>query len=288
MKTLKIIFSAIVLSFIAVSCIVDDEVDVNFGEGAYIVGFENPVAVESYFTDEGTITKNYPLNVLGGADGTPPKEDITVTYEIDPASTATEGVEFDFVTSGGTLTIPAGQSFVNFPLKVNTGNFNSTEKTELILKITSTNSDNAVVSAIDNTLAITFVGCLSTLDSFTYVVTTVRGDGALVTDQVTETLTLIDVNTFQTESVGAFGPSSAGGPIAPPANYNGFIFSDICGEITVNSQNLGGYYSNLVFGNGTATTPDGTVDPVTGDITISYTITFAAGNRTFVSTYVKQ
>lgn len=288
MRTLKIIFSSIVLSFLAVSCIVDDETDVNFGEGPYVIGFENALAVESYFTDEGTITKQYPLNVLGGSDGSPTEEDITVTYEIDPASTATEGVEFDFVTTGGTLTIPAGQSFVNFPLKINTGNFNLTEKTELILKITATNSDNAVVSALNNTLAITFVGCLSTLDQNTYVVTTVRGDGAVVTNGVTETLTLIDVNTFRTESVGAFGPSSAGGPISPPANYNGFIFSDICGEITVQSQNLGGYYSNLVFGNGTATVPDGTVDPATGDIIISYTITFAAGNQTYVSTYVKQ
>lgn len=286
MKTFKIILSALALSFLTVSCLVDDET-VDFGQGPYIIGFKNAVAVESYFTDEGTITKQYPVDVLGGSDGSLIKQDITVTYEIDPASTATEGVEFDFVTTGGSLTIPAGRTFVNFPLKINTGNFNSTEKTELILNLTATDSNNAVVSALNNTLSITFVGCLSTLDDFTYIVTTVRGDGAVVTNAISQTLTQVDVNTFRTPSVGAFGPLSAGGSLVPPANYDGYIFSDICGEITVNSQNLGGYYTNLVFGNGTDTTADGVVDPATGNITISYTITFAAGNRTFVSTYVK-
>lgn len=177
---------------------------------------------------------------------------------------------------------------MNFPLKVNTGNFNTTEKTELILKLTATDSDNAVVSALNDKLSITFVGCLSTLDSFTYEVTTVRGDGTVVTDHFLQTLTYIDVNTFRTESVGAYGAGSIGGSLVPPANYDGYIFSDICGELSMASQNLGGYYSNLVFGNGTAGTPDGTVDPATGNFTISYTITFAAGNQTYVSTYVKQ
>lgn len=280
MKTFKIILSAFVLSFLAVSCLVDDEADVNFGNGPYVIGFKSDVAIETYFTDEGTVTKEYPVNVLGGSDGTLIDKDITVTYEIDPSSTAVEGNEFDFVTTGGSLTIPAGQSFVGFPLKINTGNFNPTEKTELILTLTATSSDDAVVSAINNKLSITFVGCLSVINEFTYDVVTTRSDGA-VYNVSTESFTVLGVNEFLSESTGGFGPGGVRGSYVPPAPYNGFKFVDVCGELTIPSQNLIGYYSNLVYGTGS-------VDPVTGDIIFHYTITFSDGNSEFESVFTKQ
>lgn len=280
MKKLKFILPALAFLLTATSCVIDDEVDQQYEQSPYVVGFLNDFAAESYFEDEGVVEKNYAVDILGGSDGSLPTEDIVVSYEIDPASTATEGQEFNFVDNSGTLTIPAGSTFANFPLEINTGNLDPNEPTELILNLTGTNSDNAVVSALNDQFSITFVGCQSTVDENTYVVNTYRvSTGALVKSGI-ENITMNSVNDFRTMSTGAYGPDSAGGPIAPPANYNGFNFIDICGEISVPSQNLGGYYSNQVFGSGS-------VD-ADGNIEIIYTITFAAGDQVFRSEYEVQ
>ncbi len=50
--------------------------------------------------------------------------------------------------------------------------------------------------------------------------------------------------------------------------------------VTVPNQYLLDYYSNEVFGH-----LPGSVDPATGVIKTFYTVTFAAGNRTYETTY---
>ncbi|HET8886495.1 MAG TPA: hypothetical protein VFM70_09125 [Salinimicrobium sp.] len=281
MKKLKLIFPALILAVFATSCMVEDET-VEYDQSPYVVGFKNAVAAESYFVDEGAVLKNYAVDILGGDDGTPAEEDITVTYVIDPASTATEGQEFNFVDNSGTLTIPAGATFANFPLEINTGNLDPNVPTELILNLTSTSSDNAVISALNDQLSITFVGCQSQVDEFTYDIATTRlSDNGLMAVS-TETITMTTVNNFFTMSTGPYGPIAgnyAGGNIAAE---NGFHFVDICGEITINSQGLANNsYSNQVFGSGS-------VDPDTGVITLTYTITYGSGNQLFQTVYTPQ
>ncbi len=279
MKNIKSILPAFVLLLFASSCVVDDEVDTSFGESPYVIGFKNAVAAESYFSDEGAVLKNYAVDILGGADGTPAEQDIVVSYEIDAASTATEGQEFNFVDNSGTLTIPAGSTFANFPLEINTGSLDPNEPTELILNLTEVSGPPSVISALNDQLSITFVGCQSTVDEHTYMVTTTRLADGFVEKTGLETITMTSVNNFVTESTGPFGPDARRGSIA---DINGFNFNDICGAITVPKQGLAdNSYSNEVAGTGS-------VDPETGTITINYYIMFSGTPERYQSVYVIQ
>ncbi|TQD34822.1 hypothetical protein [Haloflavibacter putidus] len=278
MKNIKILLFAFVASIFASSCLVDDDVAREFDESPAVVGFKNDLAAENYFSDEGAVLTNYPVVLLGnGGDGTYPTEDIVIAYEIDASSTATEGQEFDFTSNSGTLTIEAGSGFANFGIDINTGNLDPNVPTELILNLTEVIQGEAVISSVNNTLAITFVGCQSDVNEYTYNVTTTRlSDGALMGSDE-ENIMEIGVNNFKTESTGPYGVGNyAGGDIG--GGDNGFTFIDICGQITVSSQNLVGAYSNQVFG-------AGSVDPETGVITITYTITYSSGDSVFESVY---
>ena len=59
-----------------------------------------------------------------------------------------------------------------------------------------------------------------------------------------------------------------------------FVFSDVCGVLTIAPQYLCDAYSNEVVGSGT-------VDAATGNLHFEYTIDFAAGKRHYTVTYVK-
>lgn len=282
MKNLKKLMILLIVPFLSVSCIVED--DENTGlQGAenspIAVGFNNSVALESYFEDIGPITKEYPVNVLGGNSGYPSSTDLVVSYTIDPSSTAVEGSEFDFVDTSGSLTIPAGSTFAQFPLIINTGGLDPDMPTELILKLESVSGADSYVSSLNDELKITFVGCQSTLNLFTYNVVTTRDDGAVV-DFGTQDIRIAAPNTFITRSTGLWAVGSI-------ADDQGLTFTDICGDLTITGQNLAqGTYSNQVTGTG-ANGAAGTVDPLTGNFSLSYSITFSAGDATYTSVYTK-
>jgi hypothetical protein len=88
-------------------------------------------------------------------------------------------------------------------------------------------------------------------------------------DEITQT----GVGTYRTTEVAHYiGGLGVGTP--------GYTFQDVCNVITVPMQDLLDYYSNDVFGH-----LPGSVDPATGVIHTFYTVTFAAGNRTYDCTY---
>jgi len=282
MKNLKILLIVLIASLTSVSCLVDDE-DKTLDAVAntpYVVGFKTKAASESYFQDLGAIPASYKVDLIGGQDGTPADTDLVLTYQVSSESTATAGVEFDFVNTPGTVTIPANSDFATIDILINTGNFNLTSPTTLILDLVSVQNDGALIAAQNNQLVVTFVGCQADAHLYDYQVTTVQlSNGNLVNNQV-ENIALTSVNNFRTRTVGSFGVGAASGSLVPPANYDGYNFSVICGEITVPEQNLGGYYSNLVFGSGS-------IDQDTGTITVTYTVTFGSGDRAYTSTYTR-
>lgn len=283
MKNFKLILTLLLSSFVLNSCLVDDEDQTldAMSSTPYTIGFASSSANESLPEDIGPITKQYPVVIIGGKDGSSPTSDIEITYVVDQeASTATEGVEFDFVESTGKLTIPAGSDFVNFPLIINTGNLDKNQPSSLVLNLTGTSSsgEKSVIASVRESITITFVGCNSSVDQFTYLVTTtVDAGGAVETNQL-ETITKLDVNTFRTATVGPFGPGARRGDIG---GTNGFTFTDVCGNIVIENQNLVDLYSNEVYGSGT-------VDPETGNITFKYAITFGGTPTFYTSTFVKQ
>ncbi len=278
MKNLKLLSIVLLTALFSQSCIVDDEVDSGFTEGPRAVGFLSPFESVAYFEDLGAVRREFPVSLIGGADGTTSASPITVNYAVDPSSTATEGVEFNFVDTSTVVTIPANGTFVQIPIDVNTASLNPTMKTTLRLVLTSTNEAGTTVSTLNETFDIIFVGCQSTIGDFSYQVTATRDDGAQW-NQGTETFTLTDINTFKTVTTGGWGA----GTIAPDQGYN---LIDICGDITVPLQGLAqGFYSNEVTG----LTNDGTDGEVlaNGDVRIVYEIGFGSGDRVYTNYYTK-
>lgn len=265
-----------------ISCTDDDiRTEHQLDSGPKVIGFSSSFESVAYFEDLGAVERNFPVNIIGTGNGQLSSSDITVSYEVDPSSTAVEGTEYDFVDTSGAVTIPAGSSFGMFPLLVNTGQLDPVQKTELVLNLTSSTGDTTV-GAQYSTLRIVFVGCQTQIatagvpGSFSVLVE--RNDGASWSFG-TETLTLVDINTIKTTTTGGW----SAGTIAPDQGYN---FIDICGDITVPVQGLcQGYYSNQVYG----LTDDGTDGSVTdaNNFEATYEITFAAGNRQYTNTYVR-
>lgn len=278
---MKKIVAILLLSVSLFSCDKDDSnlEDANFANTPRVVGFLKATQNVPYFEDLGTIRRQFPFDVLNGGGGAPFAEDLTITYEVDASSTAVEGVEFNFVDAAKTVVVPAGGNFGSLPLDVITGNFNPTAKTSLVLNMTAVDKDGFVISAQSKQVTINFIGCLSQVNGL-YTVVVTRGDGVSVT-RLNENVSLQDVNYFRTTTSGTFTV----GQLSPPGSYAGFYFTDICGDISVESQNLAGVYSNQVRGLST-TGEDGEVLSA-NQFRVTYEITFAAGNQTYTGVYTR-
>jgi len=279
---MKKLLSLMFILAASISCTEDNlEPEGNF-QGPKVVGFGTSFESVAHFADIGVVERTFPVNLIGLGNGSTSPEPIEVSYTIDAANTtAVEGVEFNFADTSGKVTIPAGGTFGLFPLNVNTGNFNPTEKTQLVLKLTSATGET-VVGEQYNSLRIVFVGCQSELatpegTSYTAVVTSSTG---FVRTYPNEIVTLTDVNTFHTQNTGTFTSAQLA-----PATDTGFDFIDICGDITVPSQNLASYWGNIVKGLTTDGTDGSVADPNT--FTIVYEISFSAGNRTYTAVYTR-
>lgn len=244
MKNIRLILFALVAFTTVTSCIVDDEPDNSYAEGSYFVGFDKKIAAVTYFADEGVVLNQYPVKLLGGMDGSLPSQDIVINYTIDPSSSAVEGQEFDFVSNTGTLILPAGATFVNFPLNVNTGNFDANLPTTLVLKLVSTSTDGTVVAASKNTLTITFVGCQADLDEYQYNVKVTNDASGVVSDRGTEIIYSEGINLFRTQSTATLGGNGQ------PVDMQGFDFVVLCGDINIPSQGLfqGAFANNELVG----------------------------------------
>lgn len=168
MKNLKLLIAMIMVSVFAVSCIVDDEVDNGFGDTPRVVGFLQPFESVNYFEDLGVIRREFPVSLIGGADGSVSQGDITINFMVNPSSTATAGVEFDFVNTTNSVTIPANATLESIPLDINTANLNPTMKTTLTLDLVSVEQNGTVISTLNKSFDIIFVGCQSTINTFNY------------------------------------------------------------------------------------------------------------------------
>lgn len=278
---MKKIIVLLALAVVGISCSDDSNLpDGSFGDTPRVVGFLKTTQNVPFFEDEGVVLKEFPFDVLGTGDGAPYNEDITLTYAVNTAATtAVVGLEYDWVNTSSTVTIPAGQSFGLLPLNINTGNFNPIAKTSLVLDITAVDKEGFVISNQNKRVTINFIGCLSLLEGMYSVVVT-RGDGATVTRQ-NENISYQDVNYFRTTTSGLYTVAQ----LAPPAPYAGYNFTDICGDISVESQQLGGAYLNKLRGLST-TGEDGKVLNA-NQFKVTYEITFDAGNQTYTGVYTR-
>jgi len=146
------------------------------------------------------------------------------------------------------------------------------EETPVLILNTVSATGDAKVTNNGKPLAISMnFACFSEFQG-TYTVVTTNGSSGVVRTR-TETITKIGVEKYLTSCIGTWA--------TPLSLTYGFVFENSCNVISVPAkQSLANIYSNEVFG-----TKMGSVDPVTGVITIYYTITFAAGNTEYTAVY---
>ncbi|MBD3583393.1 hypothetical protein [Flavobacterium selenitireducens] len=256
----------------------------------FIVGFPSSSATFSYFADEGPVQREVPIVLIGGNEGNPSDEPLVINWRVVPGtepggSTATEGLEYDLPDATGTISIPAGQNFTQFPVIINTGDLNADVSTRLVIELTQVSGDGNIVSYNNRLVTVNFVGCLADLEG-NYNVSTLRESTGQVLNQTDQQIDEVDVNYFVTENTATLTPNQIAGP-------QGFNFEVLCGEITVPSQGLfqGAYPNNVVgvpFDSGEFAGLQGVVMS-DNQFKIRYQVNYggATGIVTVVSTYTR-
>lgn len=290
MKNLKKISLALFSMIALFSCVKDDVED--FKSGSHIVGFKRTSSSYIYTSaDVNPVQITEAIDLIGGQDGTPSDSNITIQFTVDASSTAIQGTDYTINATGNQVTIPANSDFVLLPITVNPSVLPGNQPKTIKINLTQISTGNAVVSDAKKQITITIAKCESALEGdYSLVVT--RIDNGDVYNYSTETITSTGtIGEYVTSSTAEFGDMSLGALddlTLDGAPRNGFIFNDVCQTIVVPEQNLGNYYTNLVFGN-----PDEenevVLDPLGNvvSITMTYTVERAAGNRKYKAVYTK-
>lgn len=275
MKTLKYILILVLSLGVFNSCLVDDTTryDLN-DDGPNLAGFADARTSFSFVSDGNEYDFTVRMKLIGptSMDVT---EDIVVTIDNDASSTAIEGTHFRL--DQPSITLKKSDNYLGLmPITILTQGIIAplAKAPVLVLKVVSaTGAENVLNNG--KTLEITLnYGCFSDLAG-TYNAHLIRTnpDGSQVTYNFVDVITQTGTGEYRTTEVAHYiGGLGVG--------TNGYTFLDVCNVITVPNQNLVDYYSNEVFGH-----KPGSVDPATGVIHTYYTVTFAAGNRTYDCTY---
>jgi hypothetical protein len=194
------------------------------------VGFNKVTQNEAYFSNIGPVNSSLTVDQIGfGSGGNVSGNPITITFSIDAAnSTAVEGNEFSFPSASRTVTIPAGSTFAQIPYIVNTGSFNATQKTSVVIKLVS--STDGVISEKNKTVTINFVGCSTNLQG-SY--TTNLAPGTVGNPAAPATVTKIAPNVYRSTRMP--GITSGGQPLT-------FDFTDVCKTLELSSWQLDSSY----------------------------------------------
>lgn len=279
---MKKIFLLLAISFASVSCLVDDEVE-NYAGSSNVIGFENESQFGSYVASGEVVDLNVPVLLVGGGQGLPMESDVTVTYALDASSTATEGLEFDFVNPSKTLVLEGGLTSALVPIKINTGNLETgVEGQKTIVLNLTTVSNGAVIASNMDQIVITLNGlCYSNLaGSYNLSVTRLSPAGGPYSFP-NEILDQVADGVYNTTTTGNYDLT-----LLTSASDAGFTFTDVCGSLLMETQNLGSVYSNIVT-QSPAQADASLVDEGTGVLTIEYSVWFTNNTveRTFRGVY---
>jgi hypothetical protein len=296
-NTFKKLFLFLFIAGVTVSCDLGPDKELDYGSGAFVAQFHEAEKTALFLKDDAVV---YPYEIpveLVGGNGLAINKDINLSFEVDLVnSTAVEGVHFDFVNPTNTLVIASGNTFSTIKITVNSGNLDDQNPPVLVLKLTAVNAEGVEVLASGNksTIALTLQGqCSSDLGGMYNLVTTRLDNGltyVLPNEEVAETAP----GEYLTSSTGPYnnrGLISAGAQITNGPSA-GFFFNEVCGRIALKTGQrlggqLGGGYSNAVFQT-PAQYAVSSVNPVTGVITIEYSVFFAAGDRQYRGVYTPQ
>lgn len=229
MKKLTTYFMIFTLSLMFTSC-VDDGADTdNFDEGANIVGFSRSEISANALADGNTITIQAPVLVTGPTSANI-TNNVTVTVEIDPSSTAIQGTHFEMDVNSldllksngleGSIPITIITTGIVPPLAV---------APVLVLNIKTTSEEGTVISGRTGQVTITInYLCFSNLAG-TYVISYSSGDQPHYVTELSDGL-------YQIHSMMGW----------PTASY-AVKFTDTCGILELLNE---WQFSNTIYGEG--------------------------------------
>lgn len=270
LNKLFIILTAVVLA----ACFEDPGTDIVWGDEAYVeidrAGQPNPT-INSIFTrlSDGT---TYPLNVQINLMGRPRATATTVQFEIASTSTAVEGVHYNKLTSGNTITIPAGANTANIQFEVIADAIEPLEVWPLTINITG--GDLPLSKYVSATFRLQ-VACPSDLGgtynySTTSIVAGAGGNAAACGGTVTGTGTLTEsttTNGVYTVSDASFGQFGCAWSDTPPGGT--LRLNDLCNVLSFTGADKYGDNYSISVVSVTATT-----------LVFDWTNTYGDGGRT--------
>ena len=280
-KNLK--FVAIALLTLGVSScdeILDDDLT-DFGNGPNFVGF-SAASVTAPF-EIGAEPQTYEYNIPLFLDG-PTSEfetgEIVVTFELDAASTAQPGFNYDF-TAGNTVTLNEENNFsANIPVTVYTEGVEPPTVESLILNITDVSTSGTSAEVVVNQKS------ESTRVNLSYICETDLSGEYIITNDVCTVSAPYNEATISPDGDGGWAITRSDGALLNGCTSNVSLGQPgniivVCGEVQVSKQPsfCGGYGIGCITG--------GTWDEETGVLTLEHTDDFF-GVGTYTSTYIRQ
>ena len=295
-------FSLIALGF--ASCDIGGDKAPDFGSGPSLTQFTSAEKFAFFNKDAGaTYTYDIPVTLIGG-NGLALNSDATISYEVDNTSTsaAVVGTNYDFVTPGMKVVLPAGKTFTSIQIKVYSGTLNDQDPPSVTLKMkaVATNGDeNVLVSGgLFKTKVVLQAQCSSAVAG-TYSLTVTRLTPSAATYVFPTEVVSATSNAAEYLGTSTANFSPTGGPggigtinVIPPSNA-GFTFNDVCGRFKLKpDQTLASYYTNKVTQTPAQYALSSQSSVVVGGVTkrvltIQYTVDFAAGPRTYKGVYTQ-
>ena len=275
MKALIGKLTILIATITLAACFDDPGTDITWGNKAYFeldrAGQASPVVSKTYnrLNDGTKADLDVQVNIMGKAQ----KEDVSVTFEIDPASTAIAGVHYNKLTAGNTLTIPAGENVANIEFEVMPDNINTGETWTLIVKLVD--GDLPIATDYDSAkwnLRITcnFPGRAAFTGSYSVNEPGYGSYGATLTADGT------NANGVRTDNFWDFG-----GDVL-------YVLDPATNKVTVPTQTITMGGEGWVISKGGA--GDGTYDPCTKKMTIPYKVVRVSNGLTYddnTHTYTK-
>jgi hypothetical protein len=285
----KLILLTAMFSALFVGCSDDEEVG-TFGPNQTITGFAESTMSKSFFTNQSSAVLNVPISLIAYQNEVYPAN-VTVQYTVDPSSTATAGVEYTANTTN-TASIASGNTVGFISFNVNPSTFDAFNPKTLVLNLTNVTTGNAVVGQQFKQIVVTLQGvCVSEIGG-NYTNSTVRPATGTVTTFSVDTFTPTGVaSQYSTKYIGPYycpgqAPGSATSIQLPAGTNAGYIFTDICDQIKLETQNLAAAFTNLVR-QSPLQYSNSSRNPSTGVVVVHYSIFFTNDTveRPFVSTY---
>jgi hypothetical protein len=274
----RIIFIAVVSCFMFSSCVVEDD-QIDFGTGTNFVGFSGSTYALNVEADGTAKSTGIPVSIIGPSVANV-NNDITVTFQVDPSSTAVEGVNYTLESNTFTLSPQeAVDSFTGMlPITIITDGITPPLDVAPILNLSIlefSGDNNLVINDKTSTVTVT-IGYACPFDVKNY-----EGTYAATTDEFG--IYISDVVPFEVVAGPGDNQITLVNVSAHPEKYDVIVDIDpATGKLTVakqpalNTNNLGYTYGEMRWeGSGTSGTAGGFC---IGELSIKATYTVDAGS----------